>query len=134
MANEPIMKHPQRALQVWSLLVLAARTQTVLSYELVADMTGLPNECGDVLGYIAFYCMNHKPELPILPSLVVSKATGKPSADFYRVLDDIAAEQRRCFVYDWLANGVPRVEELEEAHEKGKKLEQEYIAKKAAAA
>ncbi len=81
MANEPIMTNPQRALQLWSLLVLAARTQSVLSYGMIAKMTGLANEHPDPLGYIAFYCM--KKHLPLLASLAVNQETGHPGADFY---------------------------------------------------
>jgi hypothetical protein len=117
MSNEPIMTKTQRALQVWPLLVLAAKTQTVLSYAMVAQMTGLPNECGDVLGYIAFYCMQRK--LPILPSLVVNQQTGRPSAEFYENMD-IAAEQSRCFVYNWLEHGVPSLQQLEDAYRAGR--------------
>ena len=32
---DPIMNNRQRAIQLWSLLVLAARTNTVLSYGMV---------------------------------------------------------------------------------------------------
>lgn len=132
MPNEPIMDNRRRALQLWSLLVLAARTQTVLSYEMVSKMTGLAYEHPEPLGYIAFYCMQRK--LPLLSSLEIYKESGNPAADFYKDLD-IAAEQRRCFVYDWLAKPVPTLEELEEAWNNRERLEQTYkLARKAATA
>lgn len=37
----PVMDKRRRALQLWSLLILAAKTQTVLSYWMVSRMTGL---------------------------------------------------------------------------------------------
>jgi hypothetical protein len=131
MANEPIMTNPQRALQLWSLLVLAARSQTVLSYVIVAKMTGLPNEHGEPLGHIAFYCMERG--LPILPVLDVSQATGNPSAKFYDGMD-IAAEQRRCFVHDWLAEAVPTPEQLEEAAKNREDIQKRYLASRRKAA
>lgn len=135
MANEPIMTNPQRALQLWSLLVLAARTQTVLSYGMIAKMTGLANEHPEPLGYIAFYCMKKK--FPLLPVLAVGQITGNPEATFYEGMD-IAAEQRRCFVYDWLGEGIPTLEQLEkywrEDHEVIKKEYLVYRRKPAAVA
>jgi hypothetical protein len=130
MPNEPIMDNRQRALQLWSLLVLAARTQTILSYGMVAHMTGLANEHPDPLGYIAFYCMQHK--LPLLSLLEVSPDTGNPAADFYGNID-IAAEQRRCFVYPWLEEPVPTLEQLREAWNNREKLKETYKARKATA-
>ena len=109
--DEPIMDNRRRAIQLWSLLVLAARTHTVLSYGMVARMTGLAQEHPNPRGYIAFYCMKNK--LPLLSSLEVSEKTGKPTADFYKDVD-IEAEHRRCFVYNWLEHEVPTLEELDQ--------------------
>ena len=128
----PIMDNRQRAIQFWSLLVLAARTNTVLSYGMVEKMTGLPKQAqGDPLGYVLYYCM--KNNLPLLSSLDVSQEDGQPSFDQIYTHVDIEAEHRRCFVYDWLEHGVPSLEKLDEAHAIGRKLIEDYIAKKAAA-
>ena len=129
--TEPIMNNRQRAIQFWSLLVLAARTNTVLSYGMVEKMTGLPKRVqGDALGYILYYCI--KNNLPLLSSLDVSQDDGQPSFEIYKHVD-IEAEHRRCFVYDWLEHGVPSLEKLDEAHAIGGKLLEDYIAKKVAA-
>ena len=117
MPNQPTMTNPQRALQVWSLLALAAMTRTVLTYEEVANLTGLPNNSGHVLGHIYFYCAQHK--LPLLPALVVEKHTGKPSADLYEGMD-IPEQHRRCFRHDWLNQEVPSLQELADAYGAGK--------------
>jgi len=122
------MEDPQRALQLWSLLALAAKTQTVLTYDEVADLTGLANEHGRQLGYIGFYCM--KNDLPLLPSLDVSQKTGNPTAGFYRDID-ISAEHRRCFAYDWRKEGVlPTIEALKDAWDNREKIEEEYKARR----
>lgn len=132
MPNEPTMDNSQRALQLWSLLVLAARTQTVLPYGMVAKMTGLANEHPDPLAHIAFYCMKNR--LPILAVLEINQTTGNPSADFYGAMD-VAAEQRRCFVYDWLAESVrPTLEQLEEAYKNREEIKKRFLAEKSKAA
>ena len=124
----PIMDDTQRALQLWSLLALAARMQTILTYGEVADLTGLANEHGRQLGYVAFYCMKH--DLPLLSSLDVNQETGNPSAAFYRDTD-IAAEHRRCFAYDWRKKGVlPTVEQLQDAWDNRVKIEEDYKARR----
>lgn len=74
MGNQRTMSNSQRALQLWSLLVLAAKTHTVLTYGDVAKMTGLANEHPHPLGHIAYYCMKNK--LPLLTVLEVNEKTG----------------------------------------------------------
>src|SRR6266704_1369966 len=118
MTNQPTMSNPQRALQVWSLLALASMTRTVLTYEEVSRLTGLPYDSGNVLGHLYFYCEQHG--LPLLPSLVVNKGTGKPSAETLYDMETITAEHRRCFAYDWMMHGVPSLSELQDAYKAGK--------------
>jgi alkylated DNA nucleotide flippase Atl1 len=115
MSTQPTMSNPQRALQVWSLLSLAALTRTILTYEEVAQLTGLPNNSGNVLGYLYHYCRQRN--LPLLPSLVVDKYTGRPSAPIYADVE-ISDEHRRCFRHDWLSTPIPTIEDLETAHER----------------
>jgi len=123
----PIMDERQRALQLWSLLALAAKTQTVLTYDEVADLTGLAHQHPRELGYIAFYCM--KNDLPLLSSLDVNKKTGNPSASFYSDVD-ISAEHRRCYVYDWRKNGIPSLEDLQNARDNAEKIERDWKARR----
>jgi hypothetical protein len=117
MPNSRTMTDEQRALQLWSLLALAAMTRTVFTYEEVSKLTGLPNNSGNFLGHIYFYCAQRK--LPLLSTLVVDKHTGKPRAALYDTMQ-IPAEQRRCFAYDWLEQRVPSLEELAGAYKTGK--------------
>jgi hypothetical protein len=111
MPNQPTMTNAQRALQLWSLLALAAMTRTVLTYEEVSNLTGLANQCGNVLGYLYHYCAQHN--LPLLSVLVVDKHKGKPKWGLSDL--DILAEQRRCFKHDWLEQPVPSLKNLEDA-------------------
>lgn len=110
------MSNEQRALQLWSVLALAAWTRTVLTYEEVANLTGLPNDCGNVLGHIHYYCVQNG--LPLLPTLVISKHTGKPSTSQYNNVE-LTVEHRRCFAHDWMGQGVPSLADLESAYQMG---------------
>ncbi len=118
MSNPSTMTYPQRALQLWSLLSLAALTRTIPSYEEAANLTGLPNNCAHALGHIYYYCAQR--DLPLLTSLVVDKHTGRRNADVLYDSIEIPTEHRRCFAYDWLKHGVPSLQELEDAYEIGK--------------
>jgi len=132
MANERIMSDAQRALQLWPLLVFAARTNSVLSYDTVQEMTGLVRQNPNALGHIAFYCM--KKRLPLLSSLVVNQKSGNPESEFYDGMD-IAAEHRRCFVHDWLAAGKrPELEELEQFWQVREDIKKDYLAERKRAA
>jgi hypothetical protein len=107
------MTSQERAQQLWSVLVFAAREQKVVSYEMLAQTTGMANECGRELGYIFYYCKRNK--LPLLNLLAVQKATGRPGDGCPADLSDLPAQQARVFIYDWLKHGMPRVEEFDEA-------------------
>jgi hypothetical protein len=107
------LTNPQRAAQLWSLLVLAARTQQILSYTTVERLTGLPKfALGPVLGRVAWYCKRH--DLPPLATIVVNEADGIPG---YLQREDGTALLRhrsRVFVYDWLGKQTPSEEDFSE--------------------
>ena|SRR5271157_1285371 len=110
-----VMSKAQRAVQLWSVLILAARNQQVLSYSILEKLTGLPKfSFGDFLGPVTCYCRVHK--LPPLTVLVVSEETGLPG-EKYPEHPNIFDGQARVFVYDWLAHGVPSPEDFEAAIE-----------------
>jgi hypothetical protein len=90
-----------RAMQFWSVLVLAARNQRLLSYTDMEALTGIPRQAmGTFLGPVASYCIHEN--LPQLTSIVVGVETGRPG-DFYPGSDDVHADQARAFVFDWFA-------------------------------
>lgn len=107
------MNNFQRSLQFWSVLVHAARTHNVLSYEQVERMTGIPRfGQTQILANILYYCQQQG--LPHLTCIVIEQATGMPASDDFQNLD-LSAEIRRIFVYDWLSHGAPKVEDFEAA-------------------
>jgi hypothetical protein len=88
-------------MQFWSVLVLAARNQQLLSYTTLEELTGIPRQAmGSFLGPIAAYCERQK--LPQITSIVVSQETGVPG-EFYPGAN-AATDQVRSFVYDWLSH------------------------------
>jgi hypothetical protein len=115
------MTESQRAAQLWSLLVLAARNQQVLSYSLVHQLTGMATVgVGGMLGPIIYYCRDHN--LPWLTVLVVNEETGLPGDAFmesarrkYGDKLDIHAMQARVFAYDWSKVDAPSVGDFERA-------------------
>jgi hypothetical protein len=102
-----LMKEHERAAQLWPLLVLAARTQQVLSYTTVRRLTGIATVAvGGCLGHILTYCMVKK--WPWLPSIVVNEPTGLPGESFMNAARkeygnelDMFAMRSRVFAYDW---------------------------------
>ena len=107
------MTSEQRAQQMWSVLVFAAREQKVVSYEMLSQMTGMANTCGRELGHILAYCQHYK--LPLLNLLAVRKDSGRPDDDCGVSLTDLPAQQARAFVYDWLSHDVRQFEKFLEA-------------------
>jgi hypothetical protein len=106
------MSDAQRALQFWSLLVLAAREQKILSYSAIEKMTGMVRQgAGRPLGHIAAYCMRN--ELPLLNTLAVNQY-GRPSPKFLEDIDVV--NQQAVFVFDWISHGAPKVEEFQDAY------------------
>jgi hypothetical protein len=99
--------------QFWSLLVQAARTLQVLSYEQVERMTGIPRfGQTQILANILYYCQQQG--LPHLTCIVIEQATGMPASDDFQGLD-LSAEIRRVFVHDWLSRGAPQVADFQAA-------------------
>jgi hypothetical protein len=124
-----MMTHEQRGVQIWSVLVLAARNQQILSYQTVEFLTGVPaGVMAPILGKIEAYCDAHK--LPKLTALVVNQRHGVPGYLYPGFIDtpvhpddpahaqkandpnpevytELFKEQSRVFVYDWLKNKAP---------------------------
>jgi alkylated DNA nucleotide flippase Atl1 len=119
----------QRAQQFWSVLVLAAREQKVLSRRMLAQLTGFPDESRSVMYYIHCYCKRHN--LPSLNVIVIDPATGRPGDVCDRDLRDTAAQQLRVFLYDWLNQPAPSEEMFKHAVEQEEEIDRanlEYVA------
>lgn len=75
------MKREERALQIWSVLALAATHRQVLSYDILSRLVGVVRpSLGDFLRPIQQFCIEN--ELPALTCIVVSDETGIPGDGF----------------------------------------------------
>ena len=103
----------ERAAQIWAVLALAAHNRQVLTYEMVARLTGVARVgLGRCLEPIQSYCLVKG--LSPLTILVVSEKTGMPGVGFIAA-QDIPRAQQEVFEYDWLAHGGPSPESFEAA-------------------
>jgi hypothetical protein len=111
------MTNAQRAMQFWSVLALAAKTQQVVSYEAMERMTGIPRfGMSKPLGRIVAYCQRHG--LPLLTAIVVEQVSGRPADQYFNTPPfDLSAEHRRVFVFDWLKHGCPALNEFQDPAE-----------------
>src|SRR5262249_7091669 len=107
------MTASQRAAQIWSVLALAAHNRQVLTYNMIARLTGIARVgLGPCLEPIQSYCLLRK--LPPLTILVVGAKSGMPGVGFVAA-QDIPRTQQEVFSFDWLEHGAPSSEDLERA-------------------
>jgi hypothetical protein len=107
------MKASERAAQIWAVLALAAKNRQILTYDLLAKLTGVPRQgLGRLLEPIQSYCLLN--ELPPLTILVVRQDSGLPGQGFIAA-EDIPRTQQEVFNFDWLAHGAPSADNFEQA-------------------
>lgn len=110
------MTRAERGQQLWSLLALAATNRQVLTYDIVARLTGVVRpSIGDFLRPIQRYCTEEG--FPPLAALVISEQTGLPGEGFIAAAD-VPAAQMRVFQHPWLDTNAPSAERLEDAYDR----------------
>lgn len=108
------MTREQRAQQLWSILVLAARNRQVLTYEIIAQACGVPApSIGDFLRPIQQYCSENS--MPPLTSIIVNKNSGLPGEGFIAA-QDVPRAQIDVFAKNWLEESAPSAERLADAY------------------
>jgi|ERR1017187_1414865 hypothetical protein len=108
------MKNNERALQLWSVLVLAARHHEILSYHMIEKLTGIPKHAmGSYLDLVYNYCDSK--EWPPLVILAVNERDGRPGTTFWQG-KDIDALQARVFVFDWLKHKPPTPQDFKKSN------------------
>jgi hypothetical protein len=108
------MTRVERAQQLWSLLALAATSRQILTYDIVARVTGVVRpSIGDFLRPIQQYCIEN--QLPPLTALVVSEQTGLPGEGFVAAAD-VPMAQMQVFQYRWLDRSAPTAHDFESAY------------------
>jgi len=104
----------ERAQQLWSILVFAARWRQILTYELVGKACGLPPpSLGDFLRPIQQLCTERA--IPPLTSIVVNKSDGLPG-DGFIAAKDIPRAQLSVFEHDWFGEDAPSGPDLADAY------------------
>ncbi|HHC7144408.1 hypothetical protein [Vibrio parahaemolyticus] len=90
----------QRALQIWNLLICAARERKSYTYGDVAQILGMGGAgvMAQFLDLIMRYC--DKNDLPPLTVLVVNKDTGLPGAGL-TTLEEVNIDRERVFKENW---------------------------------
>jgi alkylated DNA nucleotide flippase Atl1 len=108
------MTRYQRSLQIWSLLVAAAKERKSYTYGDVAKILGMGGAgvLGQFLGPIMWYCEDH--ELPPLTVLVVNHDSGLPGEGL-TTLENVNQDRERVFGYDWFSIVPPETEDFEKA-------------------
>jgi hypothetical protein len=108
------MRREERAQQLWSLLAWAAINRQILSYGIVAKLTGVPPpSLGDFLRPIQQFCTEN--DLPALTSIVVQGETGIPGEGFIAA-EHVPAAQAEVFQHAWLETAAPSAEQLMDSY------------------
>ena len=121
------MNQYQRAHQLWSVLILAAKNRQTLTYAMAEKITGLPARgVGKSLYPIQYYCEQHTPKLPPLTVLVVKQDSGLPGKGL--VVADFAKSLQEVFAFGWFLHTAPEskvgpdaedFQQATEQHDKG---------------
>lgn len=104
----------QRALQLWSLLVCAARDRRTYTYAELASALGMGGAgvMAQFLGPVMYYCREQ--QLPPLTVLVVNQDTGLPGSGL-TTLESVNLDRERVFARDWFQMEPPETRDFEEA-------------------
>ena len=109
--------HPNRALQVWLILIGRAANRQTMTYEMLAKQIGYSRAdfLAHILGHVMYYCSHA--DLPSLTALVVYKDGGTPGSGF--VSTDPNMERERVYGFDWYSIFPPSPDELRAAYQRG---------------
>jgi len=104
----------QRSLQLWSLLVSAARERRTFTYGQLAEILGFGGAgvMGTFLGPIMFFCK--KRGLPPLTVLVVNEKTGLPGEGL-TTLENVNTDRELVFTFKWFGIEPPECRDFEAA-------------------
>jgi hypothetical protein len=109
------MKREERALQIWPILVGAARNRQTLTYEMVSELVGMGRGGGGArlvspwLAKLMDYCK--RKGLPAITVLVVNKGTGRPG-DGLTGVEDPDKEREDVFNHPWFQGPPLTVKDL----------------------
>lgn len=109
----PESTHPDRAVQAWQILVGKAMSRQTVTYSGLSRLMYQKEAggvLGQILGYIAFYCIDNK--LPALTLIVVGKGRGTPGSDMPLDASQFDTQREKVYEYDWFNIYPPTKDEL----------------------
>ena len=105
---------PQRALQIYLILIGAAYRRETITYTRLGKMLGYPRAGGvmaDRLGPVMMWCAKEK--LPALTAIVVNDKNGLPGGGLTAFeAKTLPAEQQKVFKFDWFSIFPPSLKDL----------------------
>lgn len=106
------MTRYQRASQIWSLLICAARDRKSYTYGEVADILGFGGAgvFAQILGCIMWFC--EEQGLPPLTVLVVNQATRIPGEGL-STLEEVNSDREKVFSFNWFSIEPPQNTDFE---------------------
>ena len=106
------MTRYQRASQIWTLLVTAAKDRKTYTYGDLANVLsfGGAGVFAPILDCIMRFCKEKN--LPPLTILVVNKTTGLPGEGL-TTIDEVNRDREAVFNYDWFSLEPPQNEDFE---------------------
>ena len=106
------MTRYQRSMQIWTLLVCAARERKTYTYGQIADAFGMGGAgvMAQFLGPIMWHCEDN--DYPPLTVLVVNQKTGLPGEGLSTV-ENVNEDRESVFNYDWFGIEPPQVSDFE---------------------
>ncbi|MDO9529874.1 MAG: hypothetical protein Q7J27_12070 [Syntrophales bacterium] len=109
------MTRYQRASQIWSLLICAARNRKTYTYGDIADILGFGGAgvMAPILGCIMWFCKEN--DLPPLTVLVVNQETGLPGQGL-TTLEEVN-DREAVFNFNWFGIEPPQNDDFENVDE-----------------
>ena len=106
------MTRYQRASQIWSLLICAARDRKTFTYGDVAGILGFGGAgvMAPILGCIMWFCEDN--DLPPLTVLVVNRETGLPGEGL-STLEEVNEDREVVFNFNWFGIEPPQNSDFE---------------------
>ncbi len=108
----PEMTTYERGLQIYQILIGAAHNRQVLTYPIVAELVGVPQQgLANHLEHIMRYCQRN--QLPPLTSLVVKTKSGRPGPGL-TTITELNEDRERVFEHNWYRMKPLTVDDLQQ--------------------
>lgn len=107
------MTRPERAIQIWQVLISLAHNRQTITYEKLSELIGMGNVAVALtqpLELLMHYCTNNG--LPPLTILVVQKHSGIPGQGL-TTIEELNADREEVFNFEWLQLPPIKISDIE---------------------